>query len=281
MKRAARRSVRAGPWLLRILLLGLLPATAAADDSRRFLVLVSGLGGEPYYSELFQGWALDLLDVAHQKYGIDDAQTWYLAEAPDAEGRVDAVARKAAVMDTLARVAKVSSPGDRVLLVLIGHGTAQGAEARFNLPGTDLQPEELARALAPLRDRRLAVVNTTPASAGFLRPLAAAGRIVITATASNAETQHTRFAGFFVDALGGDAADADKDRRVSLLEAFRYAEREVERSYQSESRLRVEHAQLEDNGDAEASRQPDPESGDGALARAYRAFWAAPHTQAR
>lgn len=245
------------------------PLPAAADEGR-FLLVVSGLGGEEYYSELFARWSLNLLDVAHQRYAMDDEDTRYLAESAATEpARIDGVARKEAVLAAIADLAARSTPGDRVVIVLIGHGTAQGAEAHFNLPGPDLTPAELAAALDALEGRRVAVINTAPASGAFVRALASPGRVVIAATAGGAENQHTRFAGFFIEALANDGADADRDQVISLLEAFRFARHRLQQAYEDDKRLVTEHAQLDDDGDGSGSHEPAPDTGDGMIAHRY------------
>ena len=53
--------------------------------------------------------------------------------------------------------------------------------------------------------------------------------VVVTATKSPAQRNETQFASHFVAALAGQDADADRDGKVSVLEAFQYAGREVER----------------------------------------------------
>jgi hypothetical protein len=80
------------------------------------------------------------------------------------------------------------------------------------------------------------------------RLLASPGRIVLTATKSAFERNEARFGRYFVDAFAKDGADVDKDSRVSLQEAFRYAEAEVKRFYENEGRLATEHAVLADAG---------------------------------
>src|SRR4029450_11370062 len=87
-----------------------------------------------------------------------------------------------------------------------------------------------------------------------------------TATKSDMERNQTRFATYFIQAYASDVADADKDGRVSVLEAFDYARREVARAYESENHLLTEHAQLDDNGDHKGTAAPDAKSADGALA---------------
>jgi hypothetical protein len=260
------------PLLLLTLLMAAAPVSAqqpppTPDEGRRFLLVVSGLGGEDYYRELFHRWSLNLLDLAHRRYGIPDAHTVYLAA--DSVTGADGVSRKPDVLTAIANLNEASAPGDRIIVTLIGHGTAVGPHAHFNLPGPDLTPQELAQALEPLQGRRLAVVNTAPASAAFLAALSGEQRVVITATANPAETQHTRFAGFFIEALAGDDADADKDGVVSLLEAFRFARRGVERAFERDNRLATEHALLDDNGDANGSPKPGDDAADGELAQGY------------
>lgn len=256
--------------LLLVFGLCLFTRSTLADEGRRFLLVISGLGGEAYYSELFRRWSLEMLEIAHRYYGLDDGQTIYLAEPfDDADDGVDGPSRKSAILAAIADLESRSSSGDRVFILLIGHGTAQGRDVRFNLPGPDLSPGELADALTALRDRRLAVINTTPSSGPFVQSLSSEGRVIISATAGAHEYQHTLFGGFFIDALTSDEADTDKDRQVSLLEAFLFARRQVKLAYESDNRLQSEHPMLDDNGDGIGSRQPVPdgiEGLDGALA---------------
>jgi hypothetical protein len=92
---------------------------------------------------------------------------------------------------------------------------------------------------------------------------------VITATKTAFERNESRFAEFLTNALTKDGADTDKDGRVSLLEAFRYAAAETKRLYESESKLLTEHAQLDDDGDKVGTADPTGRSGDGMLARRF------------
>src|SRR5690606_4460431 len=74
-------------------------------------------------------------------------------------------------------------------------------------------------------------------------------RVVVTATKSGMEANETIFGRHFTAALTGDAADADKDGRVSLLEAFEYARLEVAREYERGNKLLTEHAVIDAVGD--------------------------------
>ena len=133
-------------------------------------------------------------------------------------------------------------------LVLVGHGTFDGRVAAMNLVGPDLTPGQLADWLQPFR-RPVVVVDTTSASAPFLKALSATNRVVITATRSGFEQDFTRFGTQMADAIADPAADLDQDGQTSVLEAFLRASAQVVESYKLEGRLLTEHALVDDNGD--------------------------------
>lgn len=146
-------------------------------------------------------------------------------------------------------MSKVPKNGPTPLwLVLIGHGTFDGLEARFNLRGPDLTTAELAELLEPFT-RPVVVINTASASAPFLTKLSHTNRIVITATKSGHEQNFTRFGLFFAQSWTDPSADIDGDGQVSLLEAFLAGSRRTAEFYRTEGRLATEHALLDDNGD--------------------------------
>ena len=170
------------------------------------------------------------------------------------------------MLQALAEIDARAQPDDRVFVVLIGHGNPREGDAAFNLPGPDITATELAAALDALNDRHLVIVNTASASGPFVKALSAPGRVVITATASGREYFATLFGEHFVAAFAEAGADRDKDRRISMLEAFDYARHEVRRAFDSDKKLLTEHALLDDNGDGEGSTAPGEFAADGALA---------------
>ncbi len=243
------------------------PSPAASQNTH--VLLVAGLGGEPEYASAFHAWLSRFADAATEKYGVPPDRIVYLGESPEADPtRISARSTAENVRTAVARVASAMAPADQLVVFLAGHGSFRGGEARFNLPGPDLSPGEFAFLLESLGDKRVVFVNSASASGSFLEAVSGPNRIVITATRSGRERNVTRFGLHFADAFAGDAADADKDDRVSMLEAFVYAAREVEREYEGDNQLLTEHAVLDDNGDGEGSRRPDGASGgDGQVAR--------------
>jgi len=129
-------------------------------------------------------------------------------------------------------------------IVLLGHGTFDGREAKFNLSATTL-----SNALLSFH-RPVAVINAASSSSPFMKALSGKNRVVVTATRSGVEENYTRLNKFISEAIADPEADLDKDGQTSLLEAFLMASRRVNEFYKSEGRLASEHALLDDNGDA-------------------------------
>lgn len=165
--------------------------------------------------------------------------------------------------ETTAKLEKrlaAAKPDRQLWLVLIGHGTFDGREAKFNAEGPDFDAKQLAGWLAPLK-QETAIIHCASSSGGFVRPLAGKGRIIITATKSPDEVFYARFGEHFAEAISGLAeADLDQDKQVSLLEAFRHASKAAATFYENEGRLATEHALIEDNGDGVATRREMLES---------------------
>lgn len=234
-----------------LLLISVLAGAPLAAQSH--LVVVSGLSGEPEYAAEWGRWGAAMTDAARTRYGLRPEQVVYLAEHPERDpGRVREASTRANLDRALAELAGRAGAGDAILILLIGHGSADDAGARLNLPGPDLGATDLARMLGRFPTQRLVVVNTASASGDWADALAGPNRVIITATRSGMERNQTTFGRFFVDAFAGAGADTDKDGRASVLEAFEYAQREVERHYKAAGFLQTEHAQLA--GDREAIR---------------------------
>ncbi|MBI2401840.1 MAG: hypothetical protein HYV20_03690 [Gemmatimonadetes bacterium] len=236
------------------------------------VLVVSGVGGDAQFTERFTRWGTDLVDAARQGLGLPPANVAFLAERPERDPRITGPATKERLEAALRELADRAEPGADVVLVLFGHGSDREGQPRFNLVGPDVTAAELATWLAAVKARRIVVVNTASASGGFVPALAGPGRIVVTATKSGFERNATRFGEYLVQALtagvagGAGSADTDKDGRLSVLEVFQYARREVARAYEQEKRLLTEHAILEDDGDGKGSTEPSATGGDGALA---------------
>ncbi len=253
--------------------LALAVALAAATPVRAqtpYVLIVTGLGGTEAYTKQFDEWASELRDALVNRHGVAPGNVIWLGEKPElSPGTIRARSTRENVLGALSTLADSMAADGDLMLVLIGHGTAQNGEARFNLPGPDLTPEDLNRALAAFGTRRIAIVHTGSASGGFVAPLAAPGRVVIAATKTARERNATRFPGYFVQAVAGNGADLDKDGRLSLLEAYLWARQEVARSYEKDNQLLTEHAVLDDDGNGDGTGDASVEGPDGKLAATF------------
>jgi hypothetical protein len=226
------------------------PAGSAAAAEKSHLAIIVGLGGEKKYTEDFHQMAVSMIGAAEKKLGIDPADIVYLGEKPAEPGTAVYAGRSTRenVQKALLGLARRARPDDVVFILLIGHGSFQTGESRFNLPGPDMSASDFAPLLDAFGLQKVVFVNTASASGDFAKVLGGERRTIVTATRSPLERNETAFPRYFVEAFTGDGADADKDQRVSVQEAFEYARREVERSYEKGQRLLTEHAVLADSG---------------------------------
>lgn len=211
------------------------------------LLIVSGIGGDPKYTQEFGQLSGALAKAASDRAGLpDSAITWLGENGSPKSPWYRGVSSRANLGQVLQRLA--STGNAPLVVILIGHGSGEGPETRVSLPGPDMTAADFAGALAKFGTRPVAFLNLASASGDMLELLAAPSRVVMTATKSAFERNESQFVRYFVDALALDGADTDKDGRVSLLEAFKFAEAETKRFYENETRLATEHAQMADEG---------------------------------
>jgi len=220
--------------LVHLLLTGWL---AAAD--KPVALVVTGAPGTEEYGQLFAEWGSQWKSAAEQA-----GATFHQVGKPDDDMAKDAL------MKFLQQETKESP--QPLWIVLIGHGTYAGKQAKFNLVGPDLEATELAAWMKDFK-RPLVIINCSSCSAPFLKGLSAKGRIVITATRSGHEQNFCRLGGFLAATMSDLSADLDKDGQVSLLEAWLTAARRTAAFYEQEGRLATEHSLLDDNGDAKGT----------------------------
>jgi len=227
---------------------------------KAFLLIVVGLAGDPEHGKTFHKWGTTLAE-ASERLGVPKERLVYLVDQPgEGDTRVTGKATRDEIGKAIDGFGKQAGPEDVVFIMLIGHGSYDGRESKFNLPGPDMAAGDFNLLLKRLPTKQVVLVNAS-----------APGRTIVTATRSGAEHFTTLFGGFFIDALTSEAADADKNKRISVLEAFKFAKTEVTRAYEREGLLATEHALLDDDGDKEGSADPsnagtDPKNKDGKVA---------------
>ena len=227
-------------------------ASHVASAQRIHLLVVNGLSGEPRFRAPFAQAARLLADSARTRWGVADSSVIVLADDSVGLARVRRSTR-AEIADSFVRLSRRVAPGDVVLVFLNGHGSGEGAGSRVSLRGPDATAADFALWLAGFARQTVVFVNAASGSGDFVGVLAGPGRVVVTATRTAVERNETTFAIPFARGLTASAGDTDKDGRVSVLEAFTYARKEVARAYDTDNRMLTEHAVLSDSALARAT----------------------------
>ncbi len=212
------------------LLLLLVPALALAELE---VVIIEGLGGEARFAEQFAD-QVGIVESASRALTAQDRVAVFRSGAFDRED----------VLAHFAELAGSMTDDDRLLLYLIGHGSFDDHEYKFNIAGPDLTDTDLFELLDGLRAAQL-IVNTSSSSGATLDKLKRDDRTLIAATRSGAERHATRFGNYFAAALTDTTADLDKNELISAAEAFDFAERQVDDYFERNGQLATEHPRLE------------------------------------
>jgi hypothetical protein len=240
----------------RVLVLAMACAFALSARAASFYVIVAGLGGEPDYEQRFTAAAKDLDRI-------------FKASGPTAHvyTLTGSQATASQLTETMGDVARNAKADDDFTLILIGHGSFDGVEYKFNLVGPDVTAAQLAAMCDHIAARRQLIVDTTSASGGAIKFLERPGRAVVAATKSGTEKNATVFARYWVEALQDSATDTDKSDSISAMEAFTYAAKKTAAFYDSQKRLATEHAVFNDMGGGDPVREAG--NGEGTLMASF------------
>jgi hypothetical protein len=207
-----------------------LPAGAATQ-----VLVVAGRGGEAQFEQRFQKWTEQMTKASVSVTG-DAALVRGLVGEKDAD--------RAKIEAALRAAAQGARGGDRFVLVLLGHGSFDGSDYRFNNWGDDLTGAEFKALLEKFPEGvTQLVVAATSASGALVDALSGPRRLVIAASKSG-ERNAVRFTGYWAEALGSSDADKDKDGNVTAQEAYDYANRKVAESFKTDASIATEHSRL-------------------------------------
>jgi hypothetical protein len=211
--------------------LGMMPGAAMAE---LYVVVLEGLGGNDMYAGQFAEQVETIEGAAAGLAASDGIRIFRSGTF----GRDDVVAH-------FSDLASTTGSDDRLALFLIGHGSYDDHEYKFNIEGPDLTGTDLIDMLDGLNGISQLVVNTSSSSGATLERLKADHRTLILATRSGAERHATRFGHYFATALYDASADLDKNSIVTAEEAFQFAERQVTDYFERNGQLATEHSKLE------------------------------------
>lgn len=219
--------------LLRYCLLGviLLPSMLLAES---YVLVVQGLAGEPYYQRQFDEQSAAILNASKT-----------LASESEAVVLSGREATKEAVENWFNTISDQASNNDSLQVFLVGHGSHDQRDYKFNIPGPDLTGTELLALMENNQAGTKFILNSSSSSGALLKSFEDKGIIIATATKSGREKNATRFGKFFSMALSEESADLDKNKSITIAEAFAWAERETADFYKAEGLLATEHPQLQ------------------------------------
>ena len=238
------------PSIVRLAVVGALLCAGARvlTAQQTHMLIVTGLSGEPRFATRFESAARAIFDAARTQWKLADSSLVWLAEDPTRDPRrIAGRSVRDAVGNAFLALSQRVAPGDVLVVLLIGHGSGDGATSRVNLPGPDPTAADYATWVAGFARQTVVFVNASSASGDFVEQLRAPNRVIVTATRSATERNESLFSDHWSAGLATAEADADKDGRISVLEAFTYANVEVARAYETAGTLRTERAQLSDS----------------------------------
>ena len=240
--------------ILLSLSLFLLSSLSFADP---YDLILCGKGGEKEYEDRFADWGTRLRQVLIRKLGHPAQNVTLFIESKVAPRLAGAgVSNLETITGTLQKLAPRLKPGDTLFIYLIGHGSFQNGEAKFNIDGPDLSAANLKTLLSRLPAGELVVIDASSSSAGFINALSAPRRAIVTATKSIDERNATEFMESFIQGLEDASADQNRDGRISLLEACQQAAALTQAGYTGKGLILTEHALLDDDGDGLGTRLP-------------------------
>ncbi len=204
------------------------PSPPPAKPAECRAILVETMPGSKVYARRFQDW-ITRFHAYLVKTGVPAANITVLSGDKDFKSPiVTGPATMESLCKAIAETGKLCGEKDQFALVIIGHGSTVDKLPSLLLPGPDMTPEDLAKAMAAVTAGSQVILNFSGSSGNFLKALVAKGRVNIAAT-SPEEQVESILAEFFLKALETGAADGEgvsgnaKDGQVTLLEAFNWS----------------------------------------------------------
>lgn len=223
-----------------VLALSFFSIAVAPAQAELYITIVQGLGGEPRFDEQFHEQSR-LIAEASAALTDDDKIRLYQGDEATREN----------LLAHFETISAQMTDEDRAAIYLIGHGSFDGESYKFNIPGLDIDNEDILNIMNALPGENHFLLNTSSTSGALLEPLENENRILITATRSGNEKNATFFGQYFVAALTDDEADINKNNNISIQEAFDYAQRQVADYFEGQGQLATEHSEIRGEGAAQ------------------------------
>ena len=243
-----------------LLLAALLTASASATEptpaGTKRAILLCGLSGDAAHHKLYSETMTKLHEGLSKRLGFSDVQVLFGDEPIDSDTDIIKSAGKATREELEKSVTALRAklqPDDALWVIVVGHSHYDGKHSWLNLPGPDIQQADFAKLFADLTAREQVFFITTPTSGFYVKSLSAKGRIVISATETDWETNETEYPHELARVLSVPPElkdfDIDQDGTISLFDLYVTVARNLAQSYLEREFLATEHPLLDDNGD--------------------------------
>ena len=224
-------------------------------DNKTYALVVSGISKDPQ-EKLDKSKIVSVL----QKFLLNNpeitAQTLTVLAADDSPANnTSGVSTAENIQKAIKTIATAIKPGERFIFYYVGQANVVSEQLRFNLPGTDITQEQLAQWINGLKDSSMLVVLDCPGAALAAKAMSGSGRVILCSCTAE-QRYSTRFSEHFIPALADIKTDTNSDGKISVLEAFTAASRQIDDWYRQKKLLTTETPVLEDNADGRPSKQP-------------------------
>jgi hypothetical protein len=237
---------------------GAVPRAPAFGGTKRALILC-GHPGDKAHRKPFAESVEKIRDALIERYqfAANDIHVQFGGPVADGEGPVlsgvGGQSSREEIEAEAAELRKVLRPDDALWVIVIGHSHYDGKHSWFNIPGPDINQQEFGKLFAGLECREQVFFITIPASGYYIKPLAAKGRVVISATEADLEVNETLFPLALAEVLATPPEpadlDVDHDGNLTLFDLYIAIAKNVAERYVSDEALPTEHSLIDDNGD--------------------------------
>ena len=225
------------------------------NEKKTYALVVSGISKDPQHRSAKSKVLSDLQRLLLNTPEISgETLTVLVADGLPADGAFRTSTAEN-IQKAINAVGTIIKAEDRFIFYYIGQANMVAGKLRLNLPGTDITHERLAQWIKGIKASSMLIVLDCPGAGLAAKEISGRGRIVI-CSCTVEQRYSTRFSEHFIPALTDSESDVNGDGKISILEAFTAAFRQIDDWYRQKKLLTTETPVLEDNGDGRPSKEP-------------------------
>ena len=227
----------------------------ARPSTKTYALIVSGINKDPGEQRVKDEAVTKLRKFFLNNAKVEPNQLDVLVDRHSVAGKNSKISTAKNLKITMDSLAQIVKPEDRFVFYYVGQANVVADKLRFNLPGEDVTHVQLAEWISKIKAASILIVLDCPGAALAANSMAGQGRIVICACKTE-QNNSTQFSQYFVPALTDNKSDTNANGKISLLEAFTFASKQLDDLYRRQYLFKTETPLLEDNGDGLPSPQP-------------------------